>query len=740
MKPNMKIKKLPIFVLIATLLMAGCAKDKVDFNKKNDDSGADGNVEVFVEKRITHTPVITKVTESELNVDDFNVEIYNAKNVRIKSWQKYSEVNGKKFRLNTGNFKLRAAFGDSTATGFDAVYFEGLTYFNVEQGKTASVGATCKMANVMMAVVTENSFNEVYSDYTLKAYRKGYKDSLVFTTGEQRRGYIPAGTIDFKIYLTDKEGNERVYSPEALVCNKNDFVTVRLGSTGAATFEIAATFTINTETDNKVKEYIIPGIMKPKEKPSVTAGFASPLEMVEGTSPQAKLVIDAPGYIESVVLKSPSAAVQQLGLGEDGKDLAALGENDEDYIRLKEKGLVWNSMAGQRRAEIDLGGFLSNIEYDAANSGTYDFTLEVTDIFGQKSETAFECSVKIVPVTVSIMDIAPADLWSKFAYVTLQSNANAESLSIQTKGSDWTDAGSELIKTEGDKFTFKVKELTPGTDYAFRGKFTGKIKTVCTDEKTGKTEGAAALNNGVLENWSETRIVKGGLYGTDIYEEFVSGWSTRNSKTVDGASGANNTLPFSGGNFSVHYRWCSNTAKTDNHTEGSTAAELSTLAFYNQKVNGKWKESDVNTKVKSDGTVYAGYLFLGTYDKSNDKCNLGIAHSDRPVSVSFDYKYAPVGSDKAVAYAKVYDANGNVIAETESFASASASSFTTTTLNLLYTTTDVKADKITVFFQSGTNLNINDMKVVNSGDTGSPVPKCRVVGSVLTVDNVKLNY
>lgn len=732
----MKINKLSVFALLATLLMAGCAKDKVDFNKGKDDSGTDGNVEVFVEKRITHTPVITKVTESELDVDDFNVEIYNAKNVRIKSWQKYSEVKGSKFRLNTGNFKLRAAFGDSTATGFDAVYFEGLTYFNVEQGKTASIGTTCKMANVKMAVVTENSFNEVYSDYTLKAYRKGYKDSLVFVTGEERQGYIPAGSIDFKIYLTDKEGNERVYSPQTLECNKNDFVTVRLASTGAATFEIAATFTINTETDNKVKEYIIPGMMKPKDKPSVTAGFASPLEMVEGTSPVAKLVINAPGYIESAVLKSSSAAIQQMGLGEDGKDLAALSENDADYIALREKGLVWSSMGGQKLAEIDLGGFLSNIEYNADNSGTYDFTLEVTDIFGQKSETAFECSVKIVPVTVAIMDIAPTDLWSRFAYVTLQSNANAESLSIQTKVSDWADAGSELVNTDGDKYTFKVKDLAPGTDYTFRGKFTGKIKSVITDEKTGKTEGATALAEGGLENWSESKVNGGnGTFSTSLYLKSVTGWATRNPKTMDGGDKGSTF-----GNYCTYYRWYNGTIEAGSHTEGSKAAEISTLAFYNQKVSGVWDEDKILSKVKADGTAYAGYLFLGTYDKSNDKCNLGIAHSDRPVSVSFDYKYTPMGSDKAIAYAKVYDANGNVIAETDSFDSASADSFKTITLNLNYSRTDVKAAKITVFFQSGTNLNRNEMHLVKGDYNATPRPKDRVVGSVLTVDNVKLNY
>lgn len=716
--------------------MAGCAKDNVDFNKGKEDPGKDGNVELFLEKKITHTPVITKVSESELNVDDFNVEVYNAKNVKIKSWKAYSEVKGSKFRLNTGDFKLRAAYGDSTATGFDAVYFEGLTYFKVEQGKTSSIAATCKMANVMMAVVTEDSFNEVYSGYTLKAYRKGFKDSLVFATGEQRRGYIPAGTVDFKIYLTDNDGNQRVYVPESLVCNKNDFITVKLGSTGAATFSIAATFTINTETENKVKEYIIPGMMKPKDRPSVTSGFTSPLEILEGLSPQAKLVINAPGYIESVVLKSSSPALQQLGLGEEGKDLAALSSTDEDYVMLREKGLVWSKLKNEKNAEIDLGGFLSNIEYDAADGDTHSLTLEVTDVFGQKTETAFECSVKVTPVTFAIMDVAQTDLWSKFAYVTLQTNANAETISIQTKTSDWADATGELVKTDGDKYTFKVKNLNPGTAYSFRGKLVSRVKTLYTDEKNGTTEGAKALSDGGLENWSESKVNGGnGTFSTALYLKSVQGWATRNPKTMAGGEDGTGV-----NNYCTYYRWYNGTIDTGDKTEGSKAAEISTLAFYNGKVKGIWNEDKILSNVKSNGTAYAGYLFLGTYDKSTDKCNLGIAHTDRPLSVSFDYKYAPMGSDKAVVYAKVYDASGNVIAETESFDSATTASFKSATLNLVYSRTDVKAAKITVYFQSGTNLNRNEMHLVKGSYDATPRPKDRVVGSVLTVDNVKLNY
>ena len=58
----------------------------------------------------------------------------------------------------------------------------------------------------------------------------------------------------------------------------------------------------------------------------------------------------------------------------------------------------------------------------------------------------------------------------------------------------------------------------------------------------------------------------------------------------------------------------------------------------------------------------------------------------------------------------------------------------------VYTRTDVKAAKITVFFQSGTNLNRNEMHLVKGDYNATPRPKDRVVGSVLTVDNVKLNY
>lgn len=88
----------------------------------------------------------------------------------------------------------------------------------------------------------------------------------------------------------------------------------------------------------------------------------------------------------------------------------------------------------------------------------------------------------------------------------------------------------------------------------------------------------------------------------------------------------------------------------------------------------------------------------------------------------------------------MYDASHNEIASTEVFNSAAQESYTTKTLVLNYTSLDVKAAYIAVFFQSGTDLDISHMNHVEGGYSASPFNQDRIVGSVLKVDNVTLNY
>ena len=109
------------------------------------------------------------------------------------------------------------------------------------------------------------------------------------------------------------------------------------------------------------------------------------------------------------------------------------------------------------------------------------------------------------------------------------------------------------------------------------------------------------------------------------------------------------------------------TVKSTDKTEGEAAAEISTLAFYNQKLNGGYDRDNIHNLVKEDGRAYWGYLLLGTYNLSTDSYTLGVEHKARPVSISFDYKYAPVTGDQCIAYAKLYDETGQEIASTENF-------------------------------------------------------------------------
>ena len=58
----------------------------------------------------------------------------------------------------------------------------------------------------------------------------------------------------------------------------------------------------------------------------------------------------------------------------------------------------------------------------------------------------------------------------------------------------------------------------------------------------------------------------------------------------------------------------------------------------------------------------------------------------------------------------------------------------------IYANSETKAKYIGVFFQSGTDTDINKMKQVEGSYDMSPYNQDRVVGSVLKIDNVVLNY
>jgi len=339
--------------------------------------------------------------------------------------------------------------------------------------------------------------------------------------------------------------------------------------------------------------------------------------------------------------------------------------------------------------------------------------------------------------------------WSKFIYITpmnenditahqdmadkILSNivyeASADNntwIPAEKKGDDWVITG-----------------LEPSTTYTLRSRFGGVISNN-TQELV--TESAQQVENGEMESWSRSELYGGnGTFSAAIYCDYCNGWNTRNERTTLGAESASGGLggfiPING-NYGANWRWCSGTVSTDDKADGEYAAEISTLAFYNQKLNGSFDRDEVYSLTRDDGTAYVGYLFTGTFDKNSDSYSLGIEHNARPWSISFDYKYAPMPvSDQCIAYAKVYDNEHQEIASTINFTSSEQTVYKTETLYFTYNKSlTQKAAYIGIFFQSGTNTDIGNMRQVEGDYIPSPWNRDRVVGSVLKIDNVTLKY
>lgn len=333
------------------------------------------------------------------------------------------------------------------------------------------------------------------------------------------------------------------------------------------------------------------------------------------------------------------------------------------------------------------------------------------------------------------------NVWSKFMYITPMTAENmtahrdmAEKVIANVVYEASKDNGQTWIASEKlSDGRHVIKGLEPSTTYTVRSRF-GAIYS--SDVQAITTENAQPLENGDMEKWSSTKLYSGnGTWSANLYCDYCTGWNTRNERTTKGAENASGR-----NNYGVYWRWCSGTWATGDHNGGSKAAEISTLAFYNKNVSGSWKRESVYSYTRDKGTAYAGYLFTGTFNKNTDTYELGISHAARPVSFSFDYKYAPVASDQCIAYAKLYDADKREIASTTTFNSSVQDVYVTKTLPFSYTDSEKKAVYIGIFFQSGTDTYIGNMKQVYGDYRLSPFNKDRVVGSVLKIDNVTLNY
>lgn len=280
---------------------------------------------------------------------------------------------------------------------------------------------------------------------------------------------------------------------------------------------------------------------------------------------------------------------------------------------------------------------------------------------------------------------------------------------------------------------------------------TYQVRAVCangvisTNVVTITTEIARQLPNASFEFWSWNQTDKNGKPITKnldlvywkkwfpwVENEAGEGWNTLNEKTTQDGSAPTKlfgfpTPPYVGCCYVAN----SGTIPTTDCTSGTYAALVRTVGW------GSGSAAAGGASKKGD----AGYLYLGTLNKSSYTPQYGIEFSSRPLGMTFMYKYKPKNpNDRFIAKIVVLDSEDNIISEKQLPESECGEngSYTLKHIELDYPKDSKKADKMYILFQSGTQ--------VEPGSTnydyppGANLSDGEFLGAQLYIDDVKLVY
>lgn len=268
------------------------------------------------------------------------------------------------------------------------------------------------------------------------------------------------------------------------------------------------------------------------------------------------------------------------------------------------------------------------------------------------------------------------------------------------------------------------------------------------------TERAAQVPNAGFENWSESWLFKNTIIlsgGEDIYtfypyakNESDTWWSSHNDKTTQAYSGVASwyyssfpgTVPTAKTSWTAYNhlnRFGKQSLTIGAHT-GANAMEITTVGHgTNRWTSQSAAQNDVDYRT-------SGALFIGTFNRGTQEETLGHAFDSRPSSVEFYYKFYSYNNESSKAYAVLYDNQKQEIGRGDLIISESTDTYTKGIINIDYAIKK-KATYITIVFlssnaESPATLAIQGSKKAFNAGYGDS----RHIGSVLTVDDVKLVY
>lgn len=247
------------------------------------------------------------------------------------------------------------------------------------------------------------------------------------------------------------------------------------------------------------------------------------------------------------------------------------------------------------------------------------------------------------------------------------------------------------------------------------------------------------------ETWSDGSLLGGmTLYAFFPYKDQEQWWCTRNLMTTRKLDGVYyswyyatypGTVPTNAGELNTgtwHLNKYDKKSFAIEPHNGKTAMEIATVGW---GFNNWGPGGGSNPQQKT-----AGSLYVGTYDNASHSEVLGQRFDSRPTSVHFYYKYYSYNNEYTKPSVVVYAADGSRIGGGEFVINSTVDSYSEGRISIQYNDLTKKASSIVIAFLS-TNVESPATKAVKGGkNVFSGYGDSRHIGSVLTVDDVTLEY
>lgn len=662
----------------------------------------------------------------QLDPDDFQVEVINSSGVIFKRWSTFAEYKsqeGAGFQMNAGGpYRIRAVYGDSTASGFQALFFMGEQEFTVVPQQTTEVAVVCSMGNARLAVEYGENIREDYTDFRTIVYND--RGSVIFGKDESRSGYIHAGELSVYVELTDAAGEKKYFmNGSGITAAAGDFITLKVDTQPIEKENVSLTVIVDSSTDRKDVGVTLPSFMLPADAPEMTAAFTADgesISFVEGVLPEGDpFVVDmnVPAGIYSLKV-SVSSSNPELAWASD-MDLLDLTE--EQKSKLSDAGFTVPDLYRSRTQKIDFSSIAMLVRVLEDGSGQ-SLGIKVTDGLGKTADGRWALAPR--PASKSISPVDDGNVWARRVYnVTMTTDGNPEYLYplVKAEGSEeWVRPAFTGTVSEGSK-TVTITGLEPSTKYQIVAAYVDNAN-VTEEVYEFTTEVAQQVGNAGFEEWSEWvyYVNKEGLFwGDDVYQTNYAPYSDDNTRWWD----CNNseTTPGNRTNTGATYKSFPMVSYVSGRNS-EKAAQLMVIAISNTATSG----------TAPSPTVGFGRIFTGVYGGEQ-----GRSFPSRPDKMKFWYKYSPNDSDIFKVYVSIKSGD-TVIGEGTFTSSESKANWTDLSVDITYSRADLKADGIYIEFVSGSDSDKwdYDQPITYGGNKTANVHG----GSTLTIDDIELIY